>query len=638
MLIDKLIEKGKLNAQPYGYGVQAFGTIIRIDAAGNLLGVETPEKPLSLLAPAPSASATSGVLATTWTATHGYAFGVYAPGVAFEGRPSRLAADYARVMAQVDHPAARAVLAFLRNPNRPAFVATGHPLSPEQLATVRAAPPVYLDREERNTAAPLVTRNSLTTDPMTLGAYRVLVDAACAAHPLGSGAQVVALGVDPASRICFEVEGHPQWWLSPVVQAAHRDRLNEASGEIVRGTCSMCGAEDVVLARLIRKTRIGSLCSFKEAAWSAYGREQAYNVPTCQDCGEAITQGHDALLADHDVTNRQGDRYFLWWSDQPGTTLWATLEAALDTRDPSHPDATPPEARAAALALLEGMPRTYLGIFEPMMGRCAARRFHVIEPGTVAERVRRWLSVGGAPLWLTAKAFRPRKRDEEKEEKGGQPDAAYIRWYERLVLTLVCGEPLPERDAREIRRRLKGNEIRTTPERGVAYTSFTARRMAAILTFAGAETPLEYAMTADQLNALPPMMLAAYYLGCAAEVATRIQIGRSDPQVTFRVSHYPTWSCRPSLARVELAKRASFRLRGQTKVLESRQMADALAAADAAIGAAYPVRASQAEQAMFYRGALSERVRHESVRAAAKAEEPTDQETINQLEAMAEAK
>jgi hypothetical protein len=505
------------------------------------------------------------------------------------------------VVVGIDHPAARAIAAFRNDPGRPLIAPLGGDLTPEQVEALRRVPPsIETGILPRGT---LLKRGELTDDPVVLRRFASVLANAEASHPDPSAAKsmgVTGSFLTSEATLLFEVEGHPRWWLDPVVVATHQRRmqaLNDGEKGSVSGGCSICG-QSAPLARTFPAVSLGGpscLVSFNAAGWRGYGRDQAYNAPTCTTCASSLGLGFDDLLSDPSArfSLKDLDHTLLLWGDQGG--LWETFEAALDLW-------APPEIRESALQHLLSATSVRFAIVQKTKMRLALRGFAPIDVGELASRIRRWwdallpveaeidaiVSRVGEPkpgrfLWgLSCTATR-------SGGKQGKSDRAPALAREALYQALLTGF-FPVSLYRKL-----GSWPLEEPDR------FVNRRRRALHTWASGL--MENLVT----PAPTPLERYAYYLGRAFRVAERCQARRSAPQKTIRHTRYRSCSTNPALAYAVISENIAIRISAK-KMGTSARGSDLLAKARVCLEtepgcpASVPVRFTPRATAQFHLG------------------------------------
>lgn len=555
MLLEALIARGRSASVPSGYEQTAVTWVLRITADGQFVGLTSHETPKSLFVP--KTKRTSGIKAGTGIDNFIYTVGA---GDDLNGSIERCAA-FREVLTTIDHPAATAVLTFLQSPTRPLILPLGSDLTDDQFTVLMQAEPVPGARK------PLVSRGALVE--AQIPAWRSIVSNAEANHPdVSKASEVVRCAATPETRFEIEVEGHPNWLVSPEVAAVHRARLDGSNAVVKKKSsldgwmCSLC-YQRLPLARLFpESSRLGVLCSFNEAAWNGYGLSQGYNAPTCVECAENIALGLDNIAADKGLTHRLSkEGYLLWWPKNPSDPApWPLLKAAMD------PAATEAEREAALVQITDG----HFASVEKFMKRLALRRYVTIEAETLRKNVRRWnkhctpalkSEKDAEPVWLMAMAVTPNThKDSPKIEQS----------IEVLYLSLIGDELPPPRALAPVQLAMKltGHDF-----------NFVNRRRAAFLAFAGESFGIEEEHMSDAPQAdTEPLAVEARYTGTllamfnAGRLFARLDLLqriKSKPQRSLEFTH-----TRDMLKAPETTINAIYRKYGTSRSRNGKEYTD----------------------------------------------------------------
>lgn len=146
---------------------------------------------------------------------------------------------------------------------------------------------------------------------------------------------------DPTAMITFRVNGELVIE-RPAVQTfwANVHDPERGEGEVRRMQCLVCGQVRPVLARFQGKIKgipggqsVGtSLISANSNAFESYGLENSLIAPTCAACGERLTKGLNALIAEPRTHLLVGNALFVFWTRDPQSDF--DVRELLDTPKP----------------------------------------------------------------------------------------------------------------------------------------------------------------------------------------------------------------------------------------------------------------------------------------------------------------
>jgi hypothetical protein len=334
MLIDDLLLLSTAAAPPC-YEKTKASWILRLDSGGEVVDLSELQNELETLVPRLDRQGTAAMANT------GLDNFTYLLGTGTSDRGALCHEAYRKMLASLDHPAARVIEKFLNNPARPVIVPEG-------------------------------------------------CDAAVsmASHPSkGVGAKVVEITASTSTRPLIEIEGHPNWWQSTEVMRQHQARTEEVGGfldpEYANWPCSLCGEEGKPLARLFPKSnRFGSrLISFNESATHAYGRKQGLVAPTCLACANAAISGLD-YLHENGFAKFVADRFMVWWhEDMSLPSPWDNFKVATDPRS------TKAERKAAVDDIAHD---GRFAVLEKNQGRLILRHYAQVRASEVREGLGQW--------------------------------------------------------------------------------------------------------------------------------------------------------------------------------------------------------------------------------------------------------
>lgn len=505
MLLEALIRRGKtLGGLPDNYNKATISWVLRITEKGEFLGFEKCKTKRKILIPKPPAS--NQVWANTAVCNSIYTLGVGGPQHSDTYAVDRARA-YRDMLKSLTHPVARAIEKFLDHPERPLIVPLRWKLDPKQQALVVGAAPVVRAQKQ-----PALAITKFTEDSEVLGALACVLSGAKATHP-NPDAEIMFSAASWTDKILVEVEGYPEWWLSSEIQTVHRNRLAVRETRVTRGDCSLCGAEDVPLARLFPKTGIGMLISFNSAAYQGYGWKQGLNAQTCTSCVSHIGKGLSNLVSEDTVNYLSGDLVACWWGEDPQVgSPWPLLQTVLDKK-------VTDEVREAALeSLARDFPVSHLAIFSKMMSRAALYRYALISGDVLVSRLRRWLQVmGPVSVWEMSHALDLSNSDSPRGTKQAE-----------TYLLLLGGREIYPGDSHDIMSLILqgGHPFRYPNTLRRAYWHFLQ----------------------DQEHSMSPNETCNYWMGFAFAKAENIQIARTHPQTTISGSYGATAATRPEIA------------------------------------------------------------------------------------------
>jgi len=522
------IQAARWAGTPAGYEVVRVSWVMLLDEQGNVL------KPLAKLVEPRTCSLPKLDRRSSFRARVGVDDVMTTFGVGPKNAAA-LHADYVRWLNKVDHPATKAISAYLARGQK--YLPLGYELTPEQLAEVRTANPVPWAKDYVKSNV-LVGRGDLTTDAKLRGMYRSYLDGYPDAEPIAA---------NPNDRILIEVEGHPEWWLSPAVQQAHAERLadRDTAGEVVTGDCSICGTPGIQLTRLFEPTTAmaASLVSFNAPAWSGYGREQGYNAPTCRGCASKLRLGLDVLLGDKALTRRyrngasDDERCMVWWTEARVPT-WEALDAALD---PKSTDPVP--------VFGDG----WFATVEKMAGstRLALRRLDRVDGAELTARIQRWRELGCGQLLAAANDLAPR--------------FAY-KTVEQVYRYFLIGEPLPAAHRRHLYDRVldeANNPFRLALVRFFNLETPMARTLPEL-----SYTQLGYPIVDKphpEEKSWPDTERHAFNAGRALSRADWLQFAKGGPKRTVRHALWSALRAHPNTIVRRLTPFVSVRYRGKVR-------------------------------------------------------------------------
>ena len=249
-------------------------------------------------------------------------------------------------------------------------------------------------------------------------------------------------------RILFEVEGHEQWWLDPILRA--EGAAGDPNDPVQQCQCCL---QEAPIARLVKGSRLGpggvlQLISFNDPATTSYGRKQAHNASICGPCAHRFTQGLERL-GSNDVTCLAVARSTLWrrylgwrtgeWkgAEEPlqGGTLMRMLTASTAM--------SPFEVEQVKQHLVKDpRPMHYLHLAKIGVCRLSPRATGVIEGHHLARNVAAWLDGPGkhtTSLWHVACSLL-----EPEEVYARLSDGRLARFHgllEDAYLRLITGAP-----------------------------------------------------------------------------------------------------------------------------------------------------------------------------------------------------
>lgn len=513
--------------------------ILRLSKDGTFIALDAVEPQPT---PIPKTSRGNVILANTVIDSFAYLFGVGGPGCVAE-RAWDYQMAYLRVLDGVDHPAARVIDAFLASPRRPLFLPMGSVVTQDQLEILQQTPALYIKGKEAKTLEALTVRGVLTEDAATLGAWRCVIDNARACHPAPDEAVVYLLPAISGEKMLIEVEGYSKtWWLEPGVLSAHQKRFRSSTPTLGAPACSLC-YEQKPLARLFPPSSYlrGSLISFNASAWEGYGQTQGYNVPTCEECAQAVAHGLDDVCSSKGtrLTHNPPDAHLLWWFEETRGEPWPLLETALD------PETSEDDAATALAALTDG----HFASIEKQQGRVALRRYAFVEADTVRANVALWQQTCKLPVWKVAKAL----------------DLS----QELLYLSIVANDAIPGRTLIDIRAALQRD--------AKDFQSWLNQLRAQFLNYATKEIPVATHQIPVGLTdpmpaeSLVPALRAFSYLGRAFARGETIQNKRGKTQRSLRFTHFEAAQVRP-MGVVDLLKRSYAGYRAYGKMVEDKPM------------------------------------------------------------------
>lgn len=282
-----------------------------------------------------------------------------------------------------------------------------------------------------------------------------------------------------STLVAFHVDGRDsRWWLKPGVVARHHTRMasqQAEKGQDVRGTCACCGEPNQPIARVWPQSIYGVLASRNDETLEGHGwtgvRGQSYGIFYCTACAEAVVNGYTALCqssASH--YHRTPDIRMLWWTPDAQVDLWGLLTQALS---PS----LSMDARTAAMKSLQEAGPTVFALLQKNMSRVAIRAWGEADGAQVASRVAAFvhrlpMARVDPTLVLPEQKKRP-KKGKKTAETSDDPDAylgwilpyalcprgedrakgapEMTRWAECLLVRIILGTSIPEREIRRIR-------------------------------------------------------------------------------------------------------------------------------------------------------------------------------------------
>jgi len=379
------MDRSQHAAVPLGYELVRFAWVLRLDKDGGFVSLtEHPYKHKNdqrVEASVPATPRTANIRAKTVMDDATYLFGV-------AGRdPSARHRSYMstlRKLAKVS-PAAAVVHRFFMSPARPLFLPKDGDL-----------------------------------------------ELAKASHPDPTKAEVVSYKGTAKERILVEVEGHPRWWLSGDVQAWHQEHLKETNTKAkdVRGACSLCLEEDVVLAaRMGKSTLGGTLSSANMASMFAYGRKNAYTTPTCETCAAKIVQGLDDISNDRSLRRMplgNKDISFLWWANDSGeASPWQIFDRAMD-KEASIED---------RLQALDSLCDGHLAVVEKTgNAKLGLRRYGRSRAAAVRSSLVSWIRSMSTSPWHFTLLLQAREISQSDE---------HDQLLEMLLLSMLLGQEVP---------------------------------------------------------------------------------------------------------------------------------------------------------------------------------------------------
>jgi hypothetical protein len=377
-----LLDRSSDAAVPLGYELVRFGWVLRLDKEGRFVSMtEHPYKPKNdqrIEAAVPATDRTANIRAKAAMDDATYLFGV-------AGRdPKARHSSYMslmRDMAKVS-PVASIVHRFFSSSDRPILLPKDGDL-----------------------------------------------DAAKACHPDPTKADVVAYGGTAKERILVEVDGHPKWWLAPEVQRWHLGYLDKTSAKTksVRGTCSLCLEEDVILAERMGKSTLGgTMSSANQSSMFAYGRKNAYTAPTCEGCAARLVQGLDDLKSMGRAPLGNKDIHFLWWTeDRSAQAPWSVFDHAMDKDRPME----------ERLAALESLQDGHLAVIEKTgNAKLGLRRYGRLKAPVVRAGFERWVRTMRTTPWHFAMLLQGRDLTGSAEHDS---------ILEMILIGLLLGESMP---------------------------------------------------------------------------------------------------------------------------------------------------------------------------------------------------
>lgn len=424
-----------------GYKVQEVQTVIRLRPDGSVVHWNILPEPIEV--EVPHSPKGSGVV-TDVIDSYDYALGASPAGRPFAFAAARHKA-YREHLESFEHPATRAILAFLDRRDRPVLVPVGAALPMETQVAIRDA---------ALTEGPVPMGPALKASPKKpewFGHWACTLNSAIKHHP-GPAGMVEFVADNPKGLVLFEVEGYPAWWLDSVfVNAKSAARQADQGGTV--GLCSLC-FQHKALARKIDPTAISKgplLLSFNLAAFTAFGREQSLTAPTCQDCAESMVRGFNAILGPAEKMHPAKTYHSaIWWEGTLQQDLWSIFDRVFDLELP--------EAERYA-ALRELPEESYFLSIRRNERRLAFRRHAYVRREALAARLSRAIAAGFSFNHVVDVLRWGAKRDDaagKRRSEGDEEKRLSTIWREALLIDLIGGEPLSLREQNAIRR-LAGN-------------------------------------------------------------------------------------------------------------------------------------------------------------------------------------
>lgn len=567
MLLDALVERGENLQRFSGYTENKVEVTIRIDAEGQFLGVDTT--PQKALLPFNTPARTRGVSALCVDNL------VYTLGISDLGKDLVYAQTrhqaFLQTLQKIAHPGAKAVLAFLTDPRRPIFLPLGSEITADQIEIVRWSPPIH-DGFTGNPPVLVDKSNRLTSDSTVLGLYACVVLSAIESHPTGI-AEFISFKAKTKSIVLIEVEGFPQWWLSPEAQQSHQQKRQETNAngkEEAQQMCSLCGQVRVLTRTFDKSVKSCSLISFQQSAWCSYNLEQAYNAPTCVGCAAKLTAGLNDVLGSKILTKPLSkERFLCWWTKSfTDPNPWELLEGIF--KDPKNP------------VFWDQFTDTHFAIFTKGKGRLSVRGYGQIPVDVLRHSLYHWTNAGLDNVWAVAAAL----TKEGEATSVNESEVAKIQ--EQLYRALFFQTPLSPNLLHRTENLLRRDCF--------TLESPTNQRRIAILRFAGYP---EYFMIPN-LTKLAPTEQFAFLMGRALACAEECQKRRSNYKIqrSLRHTHFEAALVRPHIAGELVRKHGKYRTK-QGQVRDQPQAHEFMLQAFTAVGGEAPTTYNSKERSLF---------------------------------------
>ena len=314
MLLERLIQVAP--RANLGYSSEQFAAILTIAQDGRHVSFETLPKESPREETVPVFSRSSNVAPGLIIDDFIYAFGC---GELSNPKPSHTDDRhnaYKVRLESLNHPAFKAMRAYLDNPDRPLLLPLTQELSSDQLASLEAVDfqNGLLPKEKANMAK--LDKNG-SGNPETLQSFAWSIHEARRHHPNPSTTNVLTLSLPVKAKVLVLVEGLGKWWLDTEVVTLRAALLREGPGTSKNkgaktGQCAVT-LQTVELARIIPASGKASLVSVNSSAFESFNQEQAYNSPVSLDIAEQIAGGLERLLEHAQLSC--SEQYVIWAAD-----------------------------------------------------------------------------------------------------------------------------------------------------------------------------------------------------------------------------------------------------------------------------------------------------------------------------------